>query len=86
MIKLQTKVRAGFSLQDVVVHIKNADALAQWHPKGKDLYAKSEGEPVISKAIQIQGSEVSLGAVHAETFWARYGNKRSSYPQGKILS
>lgn len=31
MIKLQTKVRAGFSLQDVAVHVKNADALAQWH-------------------------------------------------------
>lgn len=53
MIKLQTKARAGFSLQDVAVHVKNADALTQWHPKGKDLYVRSEGEPVIAKAIQI---------------------------------
>lgn len=68
MIKLQTKVRSGFSFQDVVVHAKNADALAQWHPKGRDLYARSEGEPVISKAIQIQGSELALGAERTETF------------------
>lgn len=52
----------------MVVHVKNADALAQWHPKGKDVYMRSEGEPVISEAIEIQGSEVALGAVHAETF------------------
>lgn len=54
MIKVKSEVRAGFSLQNVIVHVKNA--VAQWHPKGKDLYTRSKGEPVISKATQIQGS------------------------------
>lgn len=52
MINLQTKVRAGFSSKDVAVHVESADAFIEYHPKGKDLYGRSEEEPVISKVIQ----------------------------------
>lgn len=64
MLKLQTKVRARFSLQGVAV--KNTDAFTQWHPEGKDMYARSEGQPVMSEAIEIWASEMALGAVHTE--------------------
>lgn len=68
------------------VGVKSTDAFTQWHPEGKNMCARSEGEPVMSKAIEIWASEVALGAVHTETIKAQYSNKGSYYCQGKILS